>query len=173
MSEERREKASYSERGYGPIKEPPESVSEEQKKRPTVESISDALQVTGIIVLITSVIWSFTYMNEEEVNTGSIFTTWGFGLLAWFFCRAARYILVDVTGDIQKEKPNTVGRIGQVLYWLGCAVGLLSIPVSVVAWINEGQGRYDNRLGVLLVCLAIGAAAWLVGRGARYILKGD
>ena len=172
MNEEQREKANRL--GYDRLEEPPEGVGEEQKEKPTVERISDALQLTGILVLITSVPVGIWFVIDQEESTGSLFTVWGFGFLAWFFCRAARYILVDVTSDMRNEKPNVVGRIGQVIYWLGCAVGILSMPAGVLAWVSEiRKDYYDDAISALFLCLAIGAAAWLVGRGARYILKGD
>jgi len=169
-----------------PFKEPPESVSEEQKEKSTVEGIAGGLRTSAALSLL-AFISSLVVVGIVYFGRGEAVTSWeepfrylimvcGFSFLAWYFCHAARYILVDVTSDMQKPKPNVMGRIGQVTYWLGCAVGILSIPASAFLWVGGlgWGGRIDAELLVMiLVCLAVGAAAWLVGRGARYILKGD
>ncbi len=166
-------------------------MGEEQKKKTKVERMADALPVWGFRLLVAFCVLGFLvaiYIDGTEGGAGMgrvirlPLTICGFGFLAWLYCQAARYILVDVTSGMRKEKPNIVGRTGQVIYWLGCVVGILSMPVGVVICLIElieaGQNRYNpvDPLQVLLVCLAslaIGAAAWLVGRAARYILKGD
>jgi hypothetical protein len=139
-----------------------------------VERIADALKLTGILIPITSLLAGIFLLIGQEESILTVSTVWGLGFLVFLYCHAARYILVDVTSDMRKEMPNVVGRIGQVLYWFGCAVGILSMPVGVLAWIGEGSlGDPADSLPALLLCLAIGAAAWIVGRTARYILKGD
>jgi len=30
-----------------------------------------------------------------------------------------------------EERPGIAGRLGQVIYWFGCALGILSVPVAV------------------------------------------
>ncbi len=159
-----------------PLKKVTEGMGEEQKKKPRVERIADGLRGWGIVLLGLSVAGSCYFVEDEEKQDwGSFFTVWGFGFLAWLFCHAARYILEDVTSDdMRKKEPNVAGRIGQVAYWLGSVAGILSAPVGVFAWIEEGHLKDPaDSILALLVCLAIGAAAWLVGRGTRYILKGD
>ena len=67
-----------------------------------------------------------------------------------------------------------MGRLGQVIYWLGCALGILSVPAAVWTFLDLGveYNFYSIAKGPALV-LACGMGAWLSGRVARYILKGD
>jgi hypothetical protein len=170
-----------------PLKKATEFMGEEQEKKPTVERIADGLRTSAramiLVFILSLLIFASVYVERGERGGGleEFFffdfplMVCGFVVLAWFFCHAARYILVDVTSDMRKEKPNVVGRIGQVTYWLGCAVGILSIPVSACVWIvGVDAHKIDAELLVVILgCLAIGAAVWLIGRAARYILKGD
>ena len=68
------------------------------------------------------------------------------------------------------EKPGTVGRLGEVIYWLGCALGILSVPAGLLAAyvVNEPFG-----IALLGVSILFGFGFWLLGRAARNILKGD
>ncbi len=74
----------------------------------------------------------------------------------------------------QKEKPGIAGRIGQVIYWWGCFLGILSVPVAV--WTV-----FDTRIEYILdriaggpgLILGLGVGAWFLGRTARNILQGD
>ncbi len=61
-----------------------------------------------------------------------------------------------------------------VFYWWGCFLGILSVPVAV--WTV-----FDTRIEYILdriaggpgLILGLGLGAWLLGRTARNILKGD
>ncbi len=66
------------------------------------------------------------------------------------------------------EKPGIVGRLGEVIYWLGCALGILSVPAGLLAAyvVNEPFGIAPLGVSILF-------GFWLLGRAARYILKGD
>ena len=70
----------------------------------------------------------------------------------------------------QREKPDIAGRLGQVMYWFGCILGILSVPSFLLfAYVEVGSfGFLDLVLG-----LVWGLTFWLMGRAARYILKGD
>jgi hypothetical protein len=74
----------------------------------------------------------------------------------------------------QKKRPGIVERIGQVIYWWGCFLGILSVPVAV--WtvfdtrIEHSLDRFAGGPGLIL---GLGLGAWLIGRAARNILKGD
>jgi hypothetical protein len=177
-----KEKAEEARRlGYGPGPKSTEDVSEEEEEEETrAERIAGDLPGWGIGLLLLS--WalgmgmcsSLDDGGDLEAGRGLFLTFFGAGILVWLFCRAARYILIDIATDIRKENPNLVGRLGRVIYWLGCAVGILSFPVGVLVWIDEGHmDDPADSLLALVFCLAVGAAAWLVGRIARYVLKGD
>ena len=91
------------------------------------------------------------------------------------------------------EPPNIVGRLGLVLYWLGCIVAagcaLIAVAILVAILVLHDPERCDyvaKNPWVFLDCryiepypwgdvglaLAAGAAAWVTGRGLRFILKG-
>jgi len=74
----------------------------------------------------------------------------------------------------QKEKPDMAGRIGVVLHWLGCALGVLSVLVAVWAFIDISI-KFDLASGAIEAAIFLGAGfcAWLVGHVALYLLKGD
>ena len=58
-------------------------------------------------------------------------------------------------------------RLGNVLYWTGCAAaaGFCALGVALPTYgVNE-------RSEFLMIFGAAGAACWLVGRAARYILS--
>ena len=69
----------------------------------------------------------------------------------------------------QEEKPRIVGRVGQVIYWYGCVLGILSVPAAVSIANAGGQFSFS----VFVVVLACGFGIWLIGRAARFILRGD
>ncbi len=68
-----------------------------------------------------------------------------------------------------------MGRLGQVLYGLGCGLGILSIFVAV--WVFYGLwsqwGFHGATFFGVGLCLGAGLVAWLAGIAARFILKGD
>ncbi len=74
----------------------------------------------------------------------------------------------------QKEKPDMAGRLAVVLYWLGCALGVLSIPVAVWTFITMTI-KYDVASGAVEAAIFLGAGlcAWLVGHLALYLLIRD
>ena len=56
-------------------------------------------------------------------------------------------------------------RLGLVLYWAGCLVAAGFLLIGVWVATNDVVG------GVIYG--GLGGLAWLVGRGLRFILKGD
>ena len=75
----------------------------------------------------------------------------------------------------QKKQPDIARRIGMVLYWFGCGFGILSIPMAVFAFYQMWSqfGVEGSTFLAAALCLGAGLGAWLVGRVARYVLKGD
>jgi hypothetical protein len=65
-------------------------------------------------------------------------------------------------------------RLGNALYWLGCAAAIV-IAAYPLVFILEEWGNYEMAppdpwsVGAYLVCAA---AVWLAGRIARYFLAG-
>ena len=160
-----------------PLKKAAEGMSEEQKKKPKVERIADGLHAWGVILPLASLplgLVAYAYIQGERRGAGLEelirfpLTVWVFGFLAWFFCHVARYILKDITSDMQKQKPNMPGRLGLVLYWWGVGLAGVSLLLGIV-WAID-MANLDE---AVIKIWASGAAAYFVGRGARYVLKGD
>ena len=78
-------------------------------------------------------------------------------------------------GEEQKKQPNIAGRLGQVIYWFGCVLGVLSVPVAVWLFFLMGPtpGFYGGPVLIAVFALGAGLCCWLIGRAARFILKGD
>ena len=91
-------------------------------------------------------------------------------LFAWFVCRTARYILDDVISQRQKEKPNAVGRIGQVLHWAGFIGAIVFLFVGAIELF---EGSITDSPAPVLISWGYGIGLYLTGAAARYILKGD
>ena len=74
----------------------------------------------------------------------------------------------------QEEKLDMAGRIGVVLHWLGSALGILSVLVTVWAFITMTI-KYDLASGAVEAAIFLGAGfcAWLVGHLALYLLIRD
>ena len=62
-------------------------------------------------------------------------------------------------------------RLGNVLYWIGCAIALLLAIGGVFAGLNESTST-KNAWEVLAFFEAGALLAWLAGKGCRYILSG-
>lgn len=62
-------------------------------------------------------------------------------------------------------------RLGDVLYWLGCILAVLFLPLPLLALIDFVNGRPQTVLHPdYLIEAAI--ASWLTGRTLRYVLAG-
>jgi hypothetical protein len=64
-----------------------------------------------------------------------------------------------------------VGRLGTVLYWIGCIIAFLTGGFALYVYAIEGHSRSDGYAvtgGILVVAFVI----WLIGYALRYILSG-
>ena len=71
------------------------------------------------------------------------------------------------------EKPGKAERQGQVIYRIGCWLGILSIPVAVFLLPHVRRDDPGTVLFQAVLPLLIGLGCWLIGRAVRNILKGD
>ena len=61
-------------------------------------------------------------------------------------------------------------RLGQVLYWTGCAVAALAIALALFGiFVGSGNDRYP----LIVVSIVFGALSWAFGRACRYVLSGN
>jgi len=60
-------------------------------------------------------------------------------------------------------------RIGEVLYWLGCAVAMLIVVFDFFVWLKQG---YANDGLTLFVFIVIAFIIWIIGRACRDLLAG-
>jgi hypothetical protein len=75
---------------------------------------------------------------------------------------------------VSDEKPGIVGWIGQVIYWIGCAIGILSVPSAIWTFFNTGiEYNLESIANGPGLVLAVGMGAWLSGRVVCDLLKGD
>jgi hypothetical protein len=61
-------------------------------------------------------------------------------------------------------------RIGNVLYWLGCAIATLIAIFAAAIYIAEGRTHSDG-LFVFAVFMAAAILSWVIGRALQYILS--
>ncbi len=74
----------------------------------------------------------------------------------------------------QKKRPGIARGLGMVFYWWGCFLGILSVPVAVwTVFDTRIEHSLDRIAGGPGLILGLGLGAWLLGRAARNILKGD
>jgi hypothetical protein len=71
---------------------------------------------------------------------------------------------------VSEERPNIVGRLGQLIYWFALAAAVLSALFVLIAVFFGTSGE---RAGAALFFGVISFGFWLAGRAARYLLKGD
>jgi hypothetical protein len=62
-----------------------------------------------------------------------------------------------------------LARLGDVLYWAGCLLGILLV-VAAVALYNVGTGGDKVVIPPILIGFAV--VVWLIGRACRYVLAG-
>jgi hypothetical protein len=63
------------------------------------------------------------------------------------------------------------GRLGKVLYWLGCIIAGLTALIGILIYASEGYGRKDGPVVTGFV-LVVAFAIWLIGVALRYVLSG-
>jgi hypothetical protein len=62
-------------------------------------------------------------------------------------------------------------RLGNVLYWIGCAIAILILIVGAWRWYIELRFRSDQFIG-LFIYVVPAVIAWVVGRACRYVFSG-
>jgi len=63
--------------------------------------------------------------------------------------------------------------LGLFLFWIGRLAAIVAAGLGIyIAFDPAVAGPYGRALGILVIFIC-GAAAWLIGGAARYILRGD
>jgi hypothetical protein len=62
-----------------------------------------------------------------------------------------------------------LARLGNVLYWAGCAFAILSVGLAVFMALSPGA---YNPVSMVVFGAVIGVVLWLMGRACRYVLAG-
>jgi uncharacterized membrane protein YjgN (DUF898 family) len=62
-------------------------------------------------------------------------------------------------------------RLGRVLYWLGCAIGIFVFVVTMV-FVNAVADGKPNASEYVFIAFCT-AVPWVIGRALRYILAGE
>ena len=62
-----------------------------------------------------------------------------------------------------------LSRLGQVLYWAGCAVAFVIVLAGVAVTFNTSD---SNAWLATALAVIVALIAWLIGRAALYVLAG-
>lgn len=62
-----------------------------------------------------------------------------------------------------------IERLGQVLYWAGCAGAALALVAGIYGFFSGSNGEGGIALGFMVFAAA---AVWALGRACRYVLAG-
>jgi hypothetical protein len=80
------------------------------------------------------------------------------------------FVPLDASGHMNFGVREMLGRLGNVLYWLGCITAGLTMAVGGFMVYADG-GRSED-IFMLIVFGLIALAVWLLGRACRYVLAG-
>jgi hypothetical protein len=58
-------------------------------------------------------------------------------------------------------------RLGDVVYWLGCGVAVITVIAGFKSWLAAG----NEALGLSIVFWITAAVVWLIGRTFQYVLR--
>jgi hypothetical protein len=64
-----------------------------------------------------------------------------------------------------------LARLGNVLYWTGCLLGILLVSAAV-AFYSLAAGERAEIVLFSALFIGLGVVVWLIGRACRYVLAG-
>jgi hypothetical protein len=64
-----------------------------------------------------------------------------------------------------------LSRLGNVLYWLGCAAAVGTIVIAAFTVISDAYFRSEPLIYIFPIVIAL--MFWLIGRACRYVLSGN
>ncbi len=62
-------------------------------------------------------------------------------------------------------------RLGNVIYWLGCAIAVILFIVAIFGAFAANESS-ANRITIAVLSALAGLAAWVIGRACKYVLAG-
>ena len=65
-----------------------------------------------------------------------------------------------------------LARLGNVLYWTGCLLGILLVAAAVAFYSLAKRGTPEELLFISALLIGLGVVVWLIGRACRYVLAG-
>ena len=65
-----------------------------------------------------------------------------------------------------------LARLGDVLYWTGCLLGILLVAAAVAFYNLAANITPKDMTLVLAILIGLGLIVWLIGRACRYVLAG-
>jgi hypothetical protein len=70
-----------------------------------------------------------------------------------------------------REDPGFINRMGRVFHWTLIAVSAPLFAIGAVIGVFGTLLDTERQVGGLMLCTSV--AAWMIGRGARYIFSGE
>ena len=70
-----------------------------------------------------------------------------------------------------REDPGFINRMGRVFHWTWVAISAPLFAIGAVIGVFGTLLDTERVMGDTMICLSI--AAWMIGRGGRYIFSGE
>jgi hypothetical protein len=70
-----------------------------------------------------------------------------------------------------REDPGFINRMGRVFHWTLVAVSAPLFAIGAVIGVFGTWLDTERQVGGLMLCTSV--AAWMIGRGGRYIFSGE
>lgn len=70
-----------------------------------------------------------------------------------------------------REDPGFINRMGRVFHWTWVAISAPLFAIGAVIGVFGTLLDTERVMGGTMICLSI--AAWMIGRGGRYIFSGE
>ena len=77
---------------------------------------------------------------------------------------------LELTGLGNKRgdrRGSMLARLGNVLYWTGCLLGILLVVAAVALYSDAPMDRLHSA-----IYIGLAVVVWLIGRACRYVLAG-
>jgi hypothetical protein len=62
-----------------------------------------------------------------------------------------------------------ISRLGNVFYWIGCLLAVITMGLNIAIYFAEGRLRSDG-VTMLIIFAIIALGIWAIGWASRYVL---